>query len=32
MRKHSEEAALAQVERVKLRFQSREQEAQKMKR
>ena len=32
MRKHSEEAALAQVERVKLRLQSREQEAQKMKR
>jgi solute carrier family 25 (mitochondrial carrier protein), member 16 len=31
MRKHSEEAALAQVERIKLRLQSREQEAQKMK-
>ncbi|RPB04259.1 hypothetical protein L873DRAFT_1786498 [Choiromyces venosus 120613-1] len=32
MRKHSEEAALAHVERIKMRLQSREQEAQKMKR
>jgi uncharacterized protein YlxW (UPF0749 family) len=32
MRKHSEEAALAHAERVKMRLQSREQDAQKMKR
>lgn len=31
MRKHSEEAALAQAERIKMRLQSQEQEAQKMK-